>query len=102
DIDVRFYGTRMLLLTEYRDQNLTLLNRVVMSPMTRLRSLPDGSPTSDVVDYYAQRASAGLIITEGIWPHSSGQSEAWVPGLQTAAHVAAWRRVTEAVHAAGG
>ncbi|MGW0046454.1 alkene reductase [Nocardia cyriacigeorgica] len=92
----------MLLLTEYRDQNLTLPNRVVMSPMTRLRSLPDGSPTSDVVDYYAQRASAGLIITEGIWPHSSGQSEAWVPGLQTAAHVAAWRRVTEAVHAAGG
>ncbi|MCM6777532.1 alkene reductase [Nocardia sp. CDC159] len=92
----------MLLLTEYRTDHLTLPNRVVMAPMTRLRSRPDGSPTADVADYYAQRAAAGLIVTEGIWPHSSGQSEAWVPGLQTDAHVAAWRRVTEAVHAAGG
>ncbi|NEW38505.1 alkene reductase [Nocardia cyriacigeorgica] len=92
----------MLLLTDYRDQNLDLPNRVVMSPMTRLRSMPDGSPTPDVVDYYAQRASAGLIVTEGIWPHSSGQSEAWVPGLQTDAQVAAWQRVTDAVHQAGG
>ncbi|WP_280272227.1 alkene reductase [Nocardia wallacei] len=88
----------MKLLTEYR----ALPNRVVMAPMTRLRSHPDGSPTSDVVDYYTQRATAGLIVTEGIWPHSSGQSEAWVPGLQTPEHVAAWRRVTESVHAAGG
>jgi N-ethylmaleimide reductase len=92
----------MLLLTEYHDHPLDLPNRIVMSPMTRLRSLPDGSPTSDVADYYAQRATAGLIVTEGIWPHSTGQSEAWVPGLQTPAHVAAWRRVTEAVHARGG
>ncbi|BCK59255.1 alkene reductase [Nocardia wallacei] len=92
----------MKLLTEYHAGRLTLPNRVVMSPMTRLRSLPDGSPTADVVDYYTQRATAGLIVTEGIWPHSSGQSEAWVPGLQTPEHVAAWRRVTESVHAAGG
>ncbi|MFI6042977.1 alkene reductase [Nocardia sp. NPDC051321] len=92
----------MLLLTEYRTPARTLPNRIVMSPMTRLRSLPDGSPTSDVADYYAQRATAGLIVTEGIWPHSTGQSEAWVPGLQTARHVEAWRRVTEAVHANGG
>lgn len=101
-MDVTFYGTGMELLSEYHTENLTLPNRIVMAPMTRLRSLPDGSPTADVADYYAQRAEAGLIITEGIWPHSSGQSEAWVPGLQTAAHVAAWRSVTEAVHAAGG
>ncbi|WP_433681264.1 hypothetical protein [Nocardia sp. CA-119907] len=73
-----------------------------MSPMTRWRSHPDGSPTADVADDYAQRASAGLIVTEGIWPHSTGQSEAWVPGLQTGRHIDAWRRVTEAVHAAGG
>ncbi|WP_040773658.1 alkene reductase [Nocardia pneumoniae] len=92
----------MLLLTEYRNHLIDLPNRIVMSPMTRLRSLPDGSPTSDVADYYAQRATAGLIVTEGIWPHSTGQSEAWVPGLQTPAHVEAWRRVTEAVHARGG
>lgn len=92
----------MLLLTEYRNSARTLPNRIVMSPMTRLRSLPDGSPTGDVADYYAQRAAAGLIVTEGIWPHSTGQSEAWVPGLQTEQHVQAWRRVTEAVHANGG
>ncbi|MEV6325772.1 alkene reductase [Nocardia sp. NPDC051787] len=92
----------MLLLTEYRNHLIDLPNRIVMSPMTRLRSLPDGSPTSDVADYYAQRATAGLIVTEGIWPHSTGQSEAWVPGLQTPAHVEAWRRVTEALHARGG
>ncbi|MBF6176369.1 alkene reductase [Nocardia blacklockiae] len=92
----------MKLLTEYRAPHLTLPNRVVMAPMTRLRSHADGSPTADVADYYSQRASAGLIVTEGIWPHSSGQSEAWVPGLQTPEHVAAWRRVTASVHAAGG
>jgi N-ethylmaleimide reductase len=92
----------MQLLSEYRNDVLTLPNRIVMSPMTRLRSHPDGSPTADVADYYAQRATAGLIVTEGIWPHSTGQSEAWAPGLQTGRHVDAWRRVTEAVHAAGG
>ncbi|MEU0544208.1 alkene reductase [Nocardia sp. NPDC005978] len=92
----------MMLLTDYLGPHLTLPNRVIMSPMTRLRSHPDGSPTADVADYYAQRATAGLIVSEGIWPHSSGQSEAWVPGLQTVDHVRAWRAVTEAVHAAGG
>ncbi|WP_063044499.1 alkene reductase [Nocardia pseudovaccinii] len=92
----------MQLLSEYRNHGLALPNRIVMSPMTRLRSQPDGSPTADVVDYYAQRATAGLIVTEGIWPHSTGQSEAWVPGLQTGRHVDAWRKVTDAVHAAGG
>ncbi|NUP50375.1 MAG: alkene reductase [Catenulispora sp.] len=92
----------MTLMNDYRGPHLTLPHRVVMAPMTRLRSLPDGSPTADVADYYAQRAGAGLIVTEGLWPHSSGQSEAWVPGLQTPAHVAGWRRVTEAVHEAGG
>ena len=92
----------MMLLNEYQGPHLALPNRVVMAPMTRLRSLPDGSPTADVADYYAQRATAGLIVTEGMWPHSSGQSEAWVPGVQAPAHVAAWRRVTTAVHEAGG
>lgn len=92
----------MMLLTEYRSRYLELPNRVVMAPMTRLRSLPDGSPTGDVAEYYAQRAAAGLIVSEGIWPHSSGQSEAWVPGLQSPAQVAAWRVVTGAVHAEGG
>lgn len=92
----------MLLLTDYQSRHLHLPNRVVMAPMTRLRSHREGSPTADVVTYYRQRAEAGLIVTEGMWPHPSGQSGAWVPGLSTAAHVDAWRRVTEGVHAAGG
>ena len=81
---------------------LTLPNRVVMAPMTRFRATPDGTPTEVMATYYAQRASAGLIISEGIWPSSRGQSDWRVPGLETAGHVAGWRPVTDAVHAAGG
>ncbi|KXO87578.1 1,2-oxophytodienoate reductase [Tsukamurella pulmonis] len=92
----------MSLLTPYRSRTLDLPNRVVMAPMTRLRSEPDGSPTVDVADYYRQRASAGLIVSEGMWPHPSGQSEAWVPGLATDRHERAWARVVDAVHAEGG
>lgn len=77
-------------------------NRVVMAPMTRLRAAEDGTPTPEMADYYAQRAGAGFIVTEGIWPVSTGQSEWRVPGLETASHVAGWRAVTDAVHAAGG
>lgn len=92
----------MNLLTPYRSRTLDLPNRIVMAPMTRLRSEPDGSPTADVADYYRQRAGAGLIVTEGMWPHSSGQSEAWVPGLATDRHERAWTAVVDAVHAEGG
>ncbi|WP_019204440.1 alkene reductase [Tsukamurella sp. 1534] len=92
----------MKLLTPYSTNGLDLANRIVMAPMTRLRSHGDGSPTTDVAEYYRQRAGAGLIVTEGIWPHSSGQSEAWVPGLATDAHAEAWSRVADAVHAEGG
>lgn len=79
-----------------------LPNRIVMAPMTRARAAEDGTPLPVVADHYAQRAGAGLIVTEGIWPSSRGQSGWRYPGLQTAAHVAGWRRVTDAVHAAGG
>jgi N-ethylmaleimide reductase len=70
--------------------------------MTRFRAHEDGTPLPVVADYYAQRAEAGLIITEGIWPHRRGQSDWRIPGLETEAHVAGWRAVTEAVHARGG
>ena len=92
----------MSLFTPYRSHTLDLPHRIVMAPMTRLRSEPDGSPTADVADYYRQRAGAALIVTEGMWPHSSGQSEAWVPGLATDRHQRAWARVVDAVHAEGG
>lgn len=77
-------------------------NRVVMAPMTRLRAEVDGTPAPEMTDYYAQRATAGLIVTEGIWPASSGQSEWRVPGLEAARHIEGWARVTARVHAAGG
>lgn len=81
---------------------LQLPNRVLMAPMTRSRADDEGLVGPLTAQYYAQRASAGLIITEGIWPEPMGKGYVRTPGLATAAHVAAWRRVTDAVHAAGG
>ena len=81
---------------------LKLTNRVVMAPMTRSRAGSDAVPTDMMVDYYAQRASAGLIISEGIAPSADGLGYCRTPGLYNADQVAAWTRVTAAVHAAGG
>ncbi|MFI7417837.1 alkene reductase [Nonomuraea sp. NPDC049684] len=78
-----------------------LANRVVMAPMTRSRAR-GGLVTSLTAQYYAQRASAGLIVTEGVQPSVIGQGYPFTPGLHSAAQVAAWREVTGAVHAAGG
>ncbi len=82
--------------------SLELENRIVMAPMTRSRAGADAVPTDMMVDYYAQRASAGLIISEGIAPNASGLGYCRTPGLYNAAQVAAWARVTAAVHAVGG
>ncbi|MEU5302651.1 alkene reductase [Streptomyces noursei] len=90
------------LLTPFNSAGLTLSNRIVMAPMTRFRAEEDGTPLPIVADYYRQRASAGLIVTEGIWPSRRGQSGWRIPGLESERHVAGWRQVTEAVHAAGG
>lgn len=80
----------------------TLPNRLVMAPMTRSRADEDGAPGDLVVQYYAQRASAGLIITEGTFPTAMGKGYVRTPGIETDAHVTAWKKVTEAVHANGG
>jgi N-ethylmaleimide reductase len=80
---------------------ITLRNRVVMAPMTRNRS-PDGVPTALNALYYGQRASAGLIITEGVTPDAGGRGYIDIPGLYNDAQVAGWRLVAEAVHARGG
>ncbi|KWT60650.1 1,2-oxophytodienoate reductase [Streptomyces albus subsp. albus] len=90
------------LLTPYASAILNTPNRIVMAPMTRFRADEDSVPLPFVADYYAQRASAGLIVTEGIWPSFRGQSGRRVPGLATGRQVAGWRRVTDAMHAAGG
>ncbi|MFJ7178075.1 alkene reductase [Streptomyces massasporeus] len=80
-----------------------LANRVVMAPMTRSRAYGAGaSPTELMATYYAQRAGAGLIVSEGIQPSEVGQGYPGTPGLHTAGQVAAWRQVTDAVHREGG
>ena len=80
---------------------LTLKNRVVMAPMTRSRSL--GNVPGDIVaTYYQQRATAGLIITEGTAPDAHGTGYARIPGIYTDAQLAGWRAVADAVHAEGG
>ncbi|MBQ0855033.1 alkene reductase [Streptomyces sp. BH-SS-21] len=81
---------------------LTLPNRVVMAPMTRVRAAAGGLATPSMATYYAQRASAGLIVTEGVQPSSIGQSNPGTPGLHTDEQEASWRPVTDAVHANGG
>lgn len=81
---------------------LTLPNRVLMAPLTRLRGTVDHVPTPVMVEYYRQRASAGLIISEGTPVAPMGVGYAQVPGIWSEAQVSAWRPVTDAVHAAGG
>jgi N-ethylmaleimide reductase len=81
---------------------LQLKNRIVMAPMTRSRASETGIPSDHASLYYAQRASAGLIITEGAQPSANGQGYARTPGMHAPAQTEAWRNVTEAVHAKGG
>ncbi|QEV17435.1 alkene reductase [Streptomyces alboniger] len=81
---------------------ISLANRIAMAPMTRSRAGQGGFVTDLTAEYYAQRASAGLIITEGIQPSVVGQGYPDTPGLHSAEQVASWRKVTDAVHAAGG
>ncbi|AZN37571.1 alkene reductase [Iodobacter ciconiae] len=79
----------------------TLVNRMVMAPMTRSRADEAGVPSDLTVTYYAQRASAGLIISEGVFPTAMGKGYVNTPGIETEDQVTAWKQVTEAVHARG-
>lgn len=90
------------LFTSYRLGGLTLPNRMVMAPMTRGRAAAGGLATPSMATYYAQRATAGLIVSEGVQPSLIGQSNPGTPGLHTDEQVEAWRPVTDAVHANGG
>jgi 2,4-dienoyl-CoA reductase-like NADH-dependent reductase (Old Yellow Enzyme family) len=82
--------------------DLSLPNRIFMAPLTRLRGTPDHVPTPIMVDYYTQRASAGLIISEGTPIDPLGVGYANVPGLWSQQQTEAWKPVTAAVHKAGG
>ncbi len=81
---------------------LTLPNRILMAPLTRGRATAEGVPTPLMVDYYTQRASAGLIIAEATAVSQRGYGWLHAPGIYTAAHVKGWQAVTQAVHKAGG
>lgn len=83
--------------------DLEVPNRVFMAPLTRSRaSDPDGVPTALMAQYYAQRASAGLIVSEATNISEVARGYAWTPGIYTAEQIAGWRPVTDAVHEAGG
>ncbi|MEU5891857.1 alkene reductase [Streptomyces sp. NPDC047461] len=81
---------------------IPLPHRLAMAPMTRNRSTPEGVPTELNAEYYAQRASHALIITEGTQPSVDGQGYPVTPGIYTEGHIAGWRKVTDAVHKADG
>lgn len=77
-------------------------HRLALAPMTRNRAHPDGTPGDLAATYYGQRASLGLIITEGTQPSEDGQGYLNTPGIYTAEHIDGWRTVADAVHAGGG
>src|SRR6201982_360025 len=83
--------------TPVRAGRYTLPNRLVMAPMTRSRAKLDGTPGELAAEYYAQRASVGLIVTEGTQPSDDGQGYLATPGIYTPAHIAGWKQVTKAV-----
>ncbi|AXL53323.1 alkene reductase [Paraburkholderia caffeinilytica] len=90
------------LFTPVRIGGLSIPNRMVMAPMTRSRADDAGVPDNNVVTYYVQRSSAGLIITEGVFPSAAGKGYVRTPGIHSDAQVAEWKRITDAVHARGG
>ena len=90
------------LLSPYRLGELELRNRLVMSPMTRSRAFEGNVPNPLAATYYAQRASAGLIVTEATQVSPQGVGYIRTPGMHSAEQVAGWRTITDAVHQAGG
>lgn len=82
--------------------DLELANRLVMAPLTRSRANADGTANAMMAEYYGQRASAGLIISESAYISAQGKSAINTPGLHTEAQIASWQQVTDTVHARGG
>jgi N-ethylmaleimide reductase len=91
-----------MLLDAFTSPSLQLKNRMVMSPMTRSRAVDANVPNALMAEYYSQRASAGLIVTEGTSPSPNGLGYPRIPGMFNEAQVKGWKGVTDAVHAKGG
>ena len=92
----------MKLFEHYRLANLELKNRVVMAPMTRSRAVTNNTPNELIAQYYAQRADAGLIITEGSSPSPNGLGYQRIPGIYSQDQAHGWKIVANAVHQKGG
>jgi 2,4-dienoyl-CoA reductase-like NADH-dependent reductase (Old Yellow Enzyme family) len=82
--------------------SLSLKSRIMMAPMTRARGTREHVPTSMMAEYYAQRASAGVIFSEAIGISQQGLGWPYATGIWSVEQILGWRRVTDAVHAAGG
>lgn len=92
----------MQLLSPLQLGSLSIPNRVLFAPLTRVRANADNIPGDLMAEYYAQRASSGLLIAEATMVAADAQAWPHQPGIHSTAHVAGWQRVTDAVHAAGG
>lgn len=90
------------LLSPGRIGGMETRNRMIMAPMTRSRALKGGVPSELAIEYYTQRATAGLILSEGTAPSAVGLGYARSPAIESAEQIAAWRKITDAVHAKGG
>jgi N-ethylmaleimide reductase len=90
------------LLTPGRISGFDTRNRIVMAPMTRCRAQAVGVPSALAIEYYVQRSTAGLIITEGTAPSAVGQGYVRTPSIYSAEQINAWKKITDAVHASGG
>lgn len=91
-----------MLFDQYNLNGMSLSNRIVMPPMTRSRAGVEGIANDLMAKYYAQRASAGLIISEGTQISQQGQGYAWTPGIYKPEQIVGWKKVTDAVHQNGG
>ena len=91
-----------MLFDTYTARQLVLKNRIIMSPMTRSRATIANTPNALMCEYYGQRASAGLIVTEGTSPSANGLGYARIPGIFNQAQIDGWRQVTKTVHEKGG
>ena len=91
----------MNMFNQYTLGNIELNNRLIMAPMTRSRAI-DNIPNELMVEYYRLRATAGLIITEGVAPSANGLGYPRIPGIYNSLQIEGWKKVTDAVHAEGG
>ncbi len=90
------------LFTPARIDGFETRNRSIMAPMARNRANPGAVPSDIAVEYYAQRASAGLIISEGTAPSAAGLGYARTPAIETADQILGWKKIVDAVHRRGG